>query len=79
MIDALFSNGAERRAWTVVEFKTDRIEDEQALEKKLGQADYVEQVARYLDAGERLLGERPQPVLCLLNYAGTVRLVEDRW
>jgi hypothetical protein len=39
----------------------------------------VAQVGRYVAAGERLLGVRPRPVLCLLNYRGTVFLVEDRW
>jgi ATP-dependent exoDNAse (exonuclease V) beta subunit len=76
VIDALFR---EAEGWTVVEFKTDRVRNEQELEQKLGEADYVEQVGRYLDAGERLLGVRPRPVLCLLNYARTVRLVVDRW
>jgi ATP-dependent exoDNAse (exonuclease V) beta subunit len=76
VIDALF---CEQGRWTVVEFKTDRIRDNTHLEQTLGQADYVEQVGRYLDATERLLGARPRPVLCLLNYRGAVRLVEDRW
>jgi len=76
VIDALF---CEQGCWTVVEFKTDRIRDENHLEQTLGQADYVEQVGRYLDATERLLGVRPRPVLCLLNYKRMVRLVEDRW
>jgi hypothetical protein len=63
----------------LVEFKTDYVPDAEELENKLATADYVPQVARYLGAAERLLGARPRPVLCLLNYAGAVRLVEDRW
>jgi ATP-dependent exoDNAse (exonuclease V) beta subunit len=76
VIDALYYDGA---AWTLVEFKTDYVRDAEQLEKKLTEKDYVPQVARYLAAAERLLGVRPRPVLCLLNYAGAVRLVEDRW
>jgi ATP-dependent exoDNAse (exonuclease V) beta subunit len=75
-IDALYCAGGE---WVLVEFKTDRIPDETKLEEKLATKDYVAQVGRYLDAVERTLGVRPRPVLCLLNYARTVRLVEDRW
>jgi ATP-dependent exoDNAse (exonuclease V) beta subunit len=75
-IDALFR---ERERWTLVEFKTDRVRDEGAMEVKLAQGDYVPQVARYLAAAERLLGARPRAVLCLMNMGGTVRLVEDRW
>jgi ATP-dependent exoDNAse (exonuclease V) beta subunit len=75
VIDALFREG---EGWTLVEFKTDRVREEE-LEAKLVQEDYVEQVGRYLAAAEHLLGKRPRPVLCLLNFAGTVRLVEDRW
>jgi ATP-dependent exoDNAse (exonuclease V) beta subunit len=75
-IDALYWSGGE---CTLVEFKTDRIQNEADLEETLEDEDYVKQVARYLDAVERTLGVRPRPVLCLLNYRGTVHLVEDRW
>ncbi|MBN1178920.1 MAG: UvrD-helicase domain-containing protein [Anaerolineae bacterium] len=76
VIDALFETAA---GWTLVEFKTDRVDDAARLEQLLAQEDYIPQVARYLAAAERLLGVRPRPVLCFLNYAGAVRLVEDRW
>jgi ATP-dependent exoDNAse (exonuclease V) beta subunit len=75
-IDALYRSDGR---WVLVEFKTDRIKDRGELEKTLEKEDYVQQVAHYVAAAERLLGERPRPVLCLLNYAGRVRLVEDRW
>jgi ATP-dependent helicase/nuclease subunit A len=75
-IDALYHSD-ER--WVLVEFKTDRVEDRAALERTLAEEDYIQQVARYVAAARRLLGERPRPVLCFLNYAGRVRLVEDRW
>jgi ATP-dependent helicase/nuclease subunit A len=76
VIDALFR--ADGR-WTLVEFKTDRVEDSAALEALLAEKDYVPQVARYLAAAEQLLGERPQPVLCFLNVEGHIDRVEDRW
>jgi ATP-dependent exoDNAse (exonuclease V) beta subunit len=65
--------------WVLVEFKTDRVKDRDDLERTLEREDYVQQVARYVAAADHLLGERPRPVLCFLNYAGRVRLVEDRW
>ena len=59
----------------MVESKTDYVKDAGALGRKtLTKQDHVPQVARYL-----LATERPQPVLCLLNYTGAVHLVEDRW
>ena len=76
VIDALWK--AEGR-WHLVEFKTDRVRDEAELDALLHESDYVNQVARYVDAAERLLGQRPEPVLCFLNVAGRVRLVADRW
>ena len=62
-----------------MEFKTDYVKNQAALDALLAREDYVAQVARYLDAAARLLGTRPRPVLCFLNYAGAVRLVRDRW
>ncbi|MGC9347547.1 MAG: UvrD-helicase domain-containing protein [Anaerolineae bacterium] len=76
IIDALFH---DERGWTLVEFKADRIRDRADLERQLRETDYVDQVERYLKASERLLGARPRPVLCFLNYAGHVHLVTDRW
>ncbi|MFP4345845.1 MAG: UvrD-helicase domain-containing protein [Anaerolineales bacterium] len=76
VIDALFCRG-ER--WTLVEFKSDHVPGRAALEALLEKEDYVPQVARYLRAVERLLGVQPRPLLCLLNYDGSVRLVDDRW
>ena len=75
-IDALFRSDGR---WVLVEFKTDWVEGQAHLERTLESEDYVEQVARYVAAAEHLLGERPRPVLCFLNYAGRVRLVEDCW
>ncbi len=72
-IDALYLQGA---TWTVVEFKTDRIEGEAQLQELLARADYLDQAQRYAIAVERLLGQRPRVLLCLLNYAGTIRCHE---
>jgi hypothetical protein len=75
-IDALYRCDGR---WVLVEFKTDDLKSPADLEAALREKDYVDQVSRYLDAAERLLGERPRPVLCFLNYHNTVQLVEDRW
>ena len=76
VIDALFREGSR---WTLVEFKTDDIRGPDQLAEVLQKQDYVPQVTAYLAAAERLLGIRPHPVLCLLNYANNIHMVEDRW
>ena len=62
--------------WMVVEFKTDDIRSEAALAEQLEQKNYRAQIRRYQDALGHLLGTRPRALLCLLNYAGSVRWVE---
>jgi ATP-dependent exoDNAse (exonuclease V) beta subunit len=69
IIDALF---LREGAWTIVEFKTDRVTDNASFEKLLARDDHHEQARRYADAAERLLGQRPRTILCMLNYAGQV-------
>ena len=64
--------------WTVVEFKTDRIGDAAELERLLAEQDYLRQADRYAGAVERLLGTRPALILCLLDFAGEVHLIETR-
>ncbi len=76
IVDALYCKGGE---WFLMEFKTDRIASAAQLAIWLEEKDYVSQVERYLRAAKELLGVRPHPVLCFLNCAGTVQLVEDRW
>ncbi|MGC9467251.1 MAG: UvrD-helicase domain-containing protein [Anaerolineae bacterium] len=76
IVDALFETP---HGWTLVEFKTDYVKDAHDLEELLVEKGYVTQVDRYLVAAEQLLGARPQPVLCFLNYRGTVRLLDNRW
>jgi len=73
IIDALYRRGEQ---WTLVEFKTDELRDEAALQRVLGERDYVAQSRTYVRAIERLLGSRPRAVLCFLNVAGAVRLYE---
>ena len=74
VIDALFRENGQ---WILVEFKTDNIREGDKI--NWSSVDYQAQVARYLHAGERLLKERPLPVLCFLDYGGRVKIVTDRW
>jgi len=73
IIDALYLRDG---SWTLVEFKTDEVRDEADLERLLAEEDYLAQAQRYVAAVEHLLGERPRSILCLLNYAGGVRLLD---
>jgi ATP-dependent exoDNAse (exonuclease V) beta subunit len=70
IIDALYLCDG---LWTIVEFKTDRLADQAALERLLAEEDYLVQAERYAAAVERLLGSRPAVILCLLDYADGVR------
>jgi len=76
LIDAMFLEGED---WVLVEFKTDRITDQDAFNKLWKEKDYQSQVSGYLKAAEALLKKRPKPVLCFLNYERRVHLVTDRW
>ncbi|MEJ5199933.1 MAG: 3'-5' exonuclease, partial [Anaerolineae bacterium] len=71
VIDALYRRDG---TWTIVEFKTDHLTGQPALERLLAEEDYLAQAARYTRAVERLLGSRPAVILCLLDYAGGVHL-----
>ena len=73
IIDALFLRDG---SWTIVEFKTDEVKDRAALERLLAEEDYLAQAERYVAAVEDLLGQRARSVLCLLNYAGGVHLLD---
>lgn len=76
VIDALYYAGG---IWHLVEFKTDALRDPDGLASPPYATEHVDQVRRYLVAAERLLGQRPRPVLCYLNCGGRVHLVTDRW
>jgi len=71
IMDALYLRG---NIWTIVEFKTDRVENEAKFRELLEREDYLAQAQRYVAAAEQLLGQRPRSFLCMLNYAGAVRL-----
>ena len=73
IIDVLY---LQEGTWTIVEFKTDRVKDEADFQELLAQEDYTTQARRYASAAERLLGQRPRCILCMLDWAGTVRLYE---
>ena len=75
IIDALYlRRRLHEWRWTIVEFKTDHIRDQAALDRLLAEEDYLAQAERYAAAVERLLGSRPEVVLCLLDYAGGVHV-----
>jgi ATP-dependent exoDNAse (exonuclease V) beta subunit len=69
IIDALYR---AEGVWTLIEFKTDRVRDQADFERLLAEEDYVGQAQRYASAAERLTGQRPGVVLCMLNHAGAV-------
>jgi len=73
VIDALY---LQQGTWTVVEFKTDRVRDAAELQVLLGTEDYAAQMSRYVTAVERLVGQRPRAVLCMLDLAGKVHTME---
>jgi ATP-dependent exoDNAse (exonuclease V) beta subunit len=83
IIDGLYRNAA---GWTLVEFKTDDVRNEERLATLLDCEDYVPQVTRYLKACHQLLPRsddgqpvRVRPLLVFLDYVGGVREVTDRW
>ena len=71
IIDALFLRGG---AWTIVEFKTDDVRDEAQLRQLIQEEGYAVQAKRYAAAVERLIGQRPRVLLCMLNYADGIRV-----
>ena len=75
-IDALFRESGQ---WYLVEFKTDEVRSDTDYQTILQDGDYQGQVAGYLVAAENLLGERPQPILCFLNFKGEVYLETSLW
>lgn len=72
IIDALY---LREGSWTIVEFKTDEVKDQADLERVLTEEKYLDQAQRYVTAVEKLLRQRPRSILCLLNFAGGVRLL----
>jgi len=73
IIDALY---LREGSWTIVEFKTDEVRDQADLDRLLAEEKYLDQAERYVAAVEHLLGQRPRSILCLLNYAGGVHVLD---
>ncbi len=71
-IDLLFRCGD---AWTLVDFKTDRVRDERGREVLVRERGYAAQVARYAAAVEHYLGVTPRCILCLLDDQGAVNAI----
>jgi ATP-dependent exoDNAse (exonuclease V) beta subunit len=71
IIDALYQH---QGTWTICEFKTDRVKNQSELERLLVEKGYSAQAQRYMTAAERLLGQQPRFILCMLNYARAVHL-----
>ncbi len=76
IIDAMFREGEN---WYLVEFKTDEIRDKKRFQWVWDEEDYQDQVEGYLVAAEIILGIRPEPILCFLNYEKRIHLVTDQW
>ena len=76
VIDALFK---EDDGWFIVEFKSDEIRDKKRFDWVWQNEDYQEQVGRYINAVDLLLGEKPEAILCFLNYEKQIHLVVDQW
>jgi len=71
IIDALYLRAG---VWTIIEFKTDDVRDEARLRQLIQEEGYAVQAGRYAAAVEQLVGQRPQVLLCMLNYAGGIRV-----
>lgn len=76
VIDALYQKNG---AWSLVEFKTDRVINDKEIDNLLQEKDYRDQVGTYLEVAENMLGQQPRPVLCFLNFQHGVKLIQDRW
>ncbi len=72
IIDAIFLHD---QVWTIVEFKTDRLSDEDKFQRMPARKAYERQARRYALATQRLLGQRPRVILCMLNVASQVRKI----
>jgi predicted enzyme related to lactoylglutathione lyase len=73
IVDLLYRAGDR---WTVAEFKTDRLAGPEAVQQQIKAKAYDEQVARYVTAAERLLGERPRALLVFMNVGRGMQVVE---
>jgi ATP-dependent exoDNAse (exonuclease V) beta subunit len=69
-IDALCRHNDQ---WTIIEFKTDEIRDDDAFDHLTRKHKYLDQLQQYHAAVEHLLNIRPDVFLCMLDYCGLVR------
>ncbi|HDD61021.1 MAG TPA: hypothetical protein ENF22_00650 [Chloroflexi bacterium] len=76
VIDAMFR---ESGRWLIIEFKTDEIRDKRRFDWVWQNEDYQQQVEKYIRAAELVLGEKPEAILCFLNYEKRIHLVDDQW
>ena len=59
--------------WTIIEFKTDGIRDDDTFDQLIRQSKYPHQLNQYRAAVRRLLNVTPDAFLCMLDYSGQVR------
>ena len=76
VIDAMFR---EDGRWFIIEFKSDEIRDKRRFDWVWQNEDYQQQVKKYIRAAELVLGEKPEAILCFLNYEKRIHLVDDQW
>ncbi len=62
--------------WTVVEFKTDRLDTQADIKARIRGKKYDEQVRGYVAALTHVMGERPRALLVFLNVGGRVEAAE---
>lgn len=74
IMDALFGDDG---SWTLVEFKTDEVRDDAAPTALYARTGYLNQTRRYLAAASTRLVQAPAAALCLLDYAGEVRVERE--
>ncbi len=68
VIDALYLKDG---IWTVLDYKTDRLQNEASLKELLKKEDYEDQLKGYGEAVEKFTGHRPHLILLFLNYHGS--------
>lgn len=73
IIDALYRQG---QRWTIVEFKTDRVDCAAEAERVAEDAGYRRQVQRYMRAAARLLHTAPRALICWLDCEGKVQVLD---
>jgi ATP-dependent helicase/nuclease subunit A len=69
-IDLLYGDGD---SWTIIDFKTDELRDEEALEKAVDE--YRPQLMRYKRAANDLLDVSSQAFICFLDVQGAIEWV----